>query len=71
MRRPRTRNQLDELAYQIVQSAGQTGGFDEVRNLALHGWPEVVPLQDDSPELRAAIKFFAEVEVWKFEAGET
>lgn len=70
--RPRPRTEIEELGYQIVQSAGQTGGVDDVRRLAIHGWPDIVPLQDDSPELRAAIKFFAEVEMWKhLDSGET
>lgn len=47
---------IQEQAEQIVDAAGSAGGIDEVRRLAEHGWPESRELDNDSPELRDAIK---------------
>lgn len=46
-------------AERIVDIAGQAGGIDEVRRLAEFGWPDGRELDDDSPELRAAIQSVA------------
>lgn len=50
-------------AERIVEGAGQAGGIDEVRRLAVRGWPENRPLDNDSPELRAAIRAAAQREL--------
>ena len=47
-------------AARIVDEAGQAGGIDEVRRLAERGWPQNSSLENDSPELRAAIKSAAQ-----------
>lgn len=48
--------QIAEQAEKIVDEAGQAGGLDEVLALAERGWPTHRGLDDDSPELRAAIQ---------------
>lgn len=47
-------------AVKIVDAAGQAGGNDEVRRLAEHGWPANRGLENDSPELREAIRLVAQ-----------
>jgi hypothetical protein len=47
---------IKKRAAAIVDEAGVAGGIDEVRRIAELGWPDSSALDDDSPELRAAIK---------------
>lgn len=47
---------INEMARATVEAAGAAGGIDEVTRLAERGWPEDRGLENDSPELRAAIK---------------
>lgn len=47
---------INEQAVAVVDAAGAAGGIDEVRKLAERGWPTTRELENDSPELRAAIK---------------
>jgi len=48
--------QIETMAAAVVTAAGEAGGIDEVSRLADKGWPIERALENDSPELRAAIK---------------
>lgn len=47
---------ITEMAVATVEAAGMAGGIDEVKRLADKGWPDSRELENDSPELRAAIQ---------------
>lgn len=62
---------VDAAARAAIEVAGLAGGIDEVRRLAERGWPDNRGVENDSPELRAAIKAEAVRIVTDADAGET
>lgn len=46
-------SEIRRMARAIVAAAGQSGGIDEVRRLANHGWPVSRPLGCDPADAEA------------------